>query len=268
MKFTILIVRPPGYRFSDCFKEPAETVMYGLRSLGHESEMTENGFRRGSRHILFGGHLLAADSVLPKDSILYNLEQVNGGHTGNLATLGRKYTLWDFAKPNCGSWEGLDVQARHVPIGYVPEMTRIIPADKDIDVLFYGSMNPRRHAIIEQLTRLGLNVISRVNDAYGAVLDSLIARAKVVLNIHYAATQLFEIVRVGYALANSKAVVSEQSVDDYPELKDGICITPYSALVDTCRHLSTTHKLRAALEGRALESFRRMPETQYLEAAL
>lgn len=242
--------------------------MYGLKALGHQSEITENAFRRGSQHIVFGGHLLSADSVLPNDSVLYNLEQVNGGHVGNLATLAKKYTLWDFAKPNCESWAGLDIEARHVPIGYVPEMTRIIPAEKDIDVLFYGSMNPRRHAIIEQLTRLGLNVVSRVNDAYGAVLDSLIARAKIILNIHYATTQLFEIVRVGYALANSKAVVSEQSVDDYPELKDGISIRPYSALVDACKELLAKHKHRAELELRALESFRRMPENEYLEAAL
>ena len=50
-------------------------------------------------------------------------------------------------------------------------------------------------------------------NAYGGKRDALIARAKVVLNIHYYAAQVFEIVRVSYLLANSKAVVTEIGPD-------------------------------------------------------
>lgn len=268
MRFSIVIVRPPGYRYSDCFREVSETVMYGLRALGHEVEITENSFRHGDKHIIFGGHLLSADSTLPPGSILYNLEQVGAGNIGNLAILGGRYTIWDFAKPNCDEWAKRRIQSVHVPIGYSPEMTRIPPAEEDIDVLFYGSMNQRRSVILEQLHKLGLKVVVKINTAYGAELDELIARAKVILNIHFCDAQLFEIVRVGYALANKKAVVSEQSVDDYPQLRYGICCAPYLALVQRCVELvkyGTAHK---DLGQTGFNAFSKMPETDFLSAAI
>lgn len=242
--------------------------MYGLRALGHEAEITENAFRRDTQHIIFGGHLLSADSTLPPGSVLYNLEQVTAGNLGNLPVLGGKYTIWDFAKPDCDEWAKRRIQAVHVPIGYSPEMTRITPTEEDIDVLFYGSMNRRRAAILEQLHKVGLNVVVRVNDAYGAELDALIARAKVILNIHFCDSQLFEIVRVGYALANNKAVVSEQSLDDYPSLKDGIKSVPYLALVDACLELARDHCARNELAARGFVNFSLTREEQFLEAAL
>lgn len=268
MKYTIVIVRPPGYRYSDCFKEVAETVMYGLKALGHEAEIAENTFRNGSKHIVFGGHLLSADSTLPPGSILYNLEQVAGGNIGNLAILGGRYTIWDFAKPNCDEWAKRRIQAVHAPIGYSEEMTRIQPAEEDIDVLFYGSMNRRRSAVLEQLHKLGLNVVVRINSAYGRQLDELIARAKVILNIHFCDAQLFEIVRVGYALANKKAVVSEQSLDDYPHLRDGIKSVPYLALVDACRELVSNNDARRDLAQRGFEKFSVINEADFLESVL
>ena len=282
VKFTIVIVRPDSYRYSDCFKEVAETVMFGLRSLGHEAEITENMLRHNTTHIFFGGHLLPADSTLPEGSILYNLEQVNGGNTGNLDILcrrytmwnfakpncHRRYTMWDFAKPNCDEWAKRRVRAVHVPLGYSPEMTRIQPTEQDIDVLFYGSMSGRRAAVLKQLQKLGLNVVVRINNAYGAELDALIARARLILNIHFCDAQLFEIVRVGYALANRKAVVSEQSVDDYPTLEDGIKIVPYLALVDACIELIQKPELRHEYEAKGFDKFRTTPETSFLEAAL
>lgn len=270
MKFTIVIVRPSGYRYSDCFKELAETVMYGLRALGHDAEMAENGFRRDTKHIIFGGHLLSADSLLPPGSVLYNWEQVErGGGIGNLATLGGKYTIWDYAKPNCDEWAKKRIQAVHVPLGYVSEMTRITKIAEDIDVLFYGSMSKRRGAILEQLDKLGLKVVVAINNAYGVELNALIARAKVILNVHVAEeSRVFEISRVGYLLANKKAVVSEQSIDDYTSLKDGIKVVPYLALVDACRDLVMNDAARRTLAQKGFEKFSSTLEAAFLEEVL
>ncbi len=45
-----------------------------------------------------------------------------------------------------------------MPVGYVPELTRIAAAPaEDIDILFYGSMNERRNNVISQLRQAGLN---------------------------------------------------------------------------------------------------------------
>lgn len=267
MKFTIVIVRPPGYRFSDCFREVAETVMYGLRELGYEAEITENTFRPNTKHIIFGAHMVSADSSFPPDSVLYNLEQVDGGNIGNLRILGGKYTIWDYAKPNCDAWAKFRIQAVHVPIGYVPEMTRIPSSEQDIDVLFYGSLNDRRKTVLNELHKSGLNLVVRVNDCYGSELDNLMARAKVILNVHYYESKIFEIVRVGYALANKKCVVSEQSVDEYPTLVNGLCVCDYDDIAGYCISLLKTPSHIDYMAHEGFRAFSATKESDFLERA-
>lgn len=264
----MVIVRPNGYRFSDCFLEVADTVAYGLKSLGHDTRVVENDFRPQDAQIIFGSHLLSRKFPLPENSLLYNLEQIAGGNVGGMMELAKTHVVWDYAAPNVQEWKRIGVDAVHVPVGYSPEMTRIDPVDESIDVLFYGSMNGRRMAVISELFRKGLQVRIRVNDAYGSALDSLIARAKVILNLHYYESKIFEIVRVGYALANRKAVVSEKSVDDYPELSGGIECVPYNSLVDACVDLVKNSDKRRTLAKRGFELYSQMKEAEILEAAL
>ena len=127
--------------------------------------------------------------------------------------------MWDYSLHNIDKWKtywetmNCAYAPVHVPLGYVPELTRIRPAPiQDIDVLFYGSLNDRRSAIIKALCDAGANVHT-VFGVYGKGRDELIARSKVVLNLHFYEQKLFEIVRVSYLLANSKAVVTECSSD-------------------------------------------------------
>ena len=46
MRFAVSIVSPPGYVHSASFKEVAEALHYGLRSLGHDSVLTTKIARR------------------------------------------------------------------------------------------------------------------------------------------------------------------------------------------------------------------------------
>jgi hypothetical protein len=55
--------------------------------------------------------------------------------------------------------ELLGKHVHHVPLGYATELPRISRAtEQDIDVLFYGSLNPRRAAVLDQLRQAGLAV--------------------------------------------------------------------------------------------------------------
>jgi len=83
----------------------------------------------------------------------------------------------------------------YVPIGYVPELTRIAPAAEDIDVLFYGASYERRYAVLRDLHDRGLRV-KWLSGVYGASRDAWIARSKIVLNIHYWDAKIFEKVRL------------------------------------------------------------------------
>jgi hypothetical protein len=140
---------------------------------------------------------------------------------------------------------------------------------QDIDVLFYGSVNERRARVIVELRNRGLNA-QAVFGVYGAPRDSLIARAKVVLNLHYYDTSIFEIVRVSYLLANRKAVVSEchDGTEIDPDMVDAVRLAPYEQLVDACVDLVNDGPARLALEERALCRISARPEEVFLAAAL
>ena len=86
------------------------------------------------------------------------------------------------------------------------------PSPEDIDVLFVGSVNERRLIVLKQLAAQGINVDARFN-LYGAERDAFVARARIILNVHFYDARLFEIVRVSYLLANRKCVVSETGSD-------------------------------------------------------
>ena len=86
-------------------------------------------------------------------------------------------------------------------------------------MLFYGSLNSRRQAVLENLRLAGLKVV-HLFGVYGEERDAAIANAKVVLNLHYYEDSIHELVRTSYLLANKKAVVSEAGPGT--EIEDGI----------------------------------------------
>jgi hypothetical protein len=278
VRFAVTVLRPPGYQHWEAFTEVAETVHSALLHLGHDSVLTHDPHLPGRRHIILGSNLLAhhpnpAD-VLPGNSVLYNLDQVSPDSpwiTQNLLDLFKKHTVWDYSTRNITALERLGVSgARHVPIGHVPELERIPPArEEDIDVLFIGSLNERRLAPIRQLASEGLNAVAQFG-LYGETRDALLARAKIVLNIHFYQAKVFEIVRVSYLLANGRFVVSEHGHDTEEEARfaTGLAFTDYTKITDTCHHyLQHTAERRAHAEtGRAL--MHAHPATDILRPAI
>lgn len=275
MKLAVTVVAPPGYPHAAAFVEVAETLHAALTALGHDSMLTTEGRLPGRRHIVLGANLLPGYPLpLAEDAILYNLEQVQPGSSWfrpELLELFRHYTLWDYSRRNRDALAPLGIEvARLVPIGYVPELTRIEPApDPDVDVLFFGSSNPRRTAVIERMRAAGLRV-EAVFGVYGAARDALIARAKVVLNVHFYDAKVLEMVRVSYLLANRCCVLSEVSSDreDDDALAAGVAFAGYDDLVARAQELVADPALRARFGQRGLELMRERPATDYLRAAL
>lgn len=207
--------------------------------------------------IIVGPHRLREPP--PRDAILYNFEQVATQSAGYERLLwlvqNSDCEVWDYSKANVAWWRKHGVLAKHVEVGYVPELARIPQADEDIDVLFYGAAHPRRRQILNELRERGLNVVAKFG-VYGAERDVLIARSKVVLNVHYYEPGQFEISRVSYLLANKKCVVSETGIDD--EYHAGVMFAEYAKLVDACESAATDSALRrrVAEEGFRLFSSR------------
>jgi hypothetical protein len=275
--FLISVLRPPGYRHAAAFQEIAETLCFGLQRLGCIAAIQENRFAADATNIILGANLIAEKVIdmIPANSIVYNLEQIEPTSKWFEPTLQRllcEFVAWDYSARNIERIRQLvdAAQIRHVPIGYVPEMSRITAAgSQDIDVLFYGSTNARRSKIIHALRAAGLNLHTAF-DVYGAERDALIGRSKVVLNMHYYDSSIFEIVRVSYLLANRKAVVTEchAGTEIDADMQDAVVPAPYDRLVDACVELVGDSRLREALEQRGFARIVARDETAILRTAL
>ena len=267
MKFIIIPI-------SNIFNDIAETLRFGLAQLQHESTI-QREILNGHIHILLGSHLITDWTIIPKSSIIYNLEQLGSNSTYLSPQYIQKlneFQVWDYSNRNI-DWLKQNSSSKnpiHVPVGYVPTLTRIKTHEiQDIDVLFYGWMNERRQTIIDQLIASGLKV-QVLSNSFDLELDSYIARSKVILNVHYYESKIFEIIRVSYLLSNKKAVVSE--VDDETEIdkliRSGIFGVRYESLCDSCIELVMDDAKRKKLEEDGFIAFTSLPESDYLEVGL
>lgn len=269
MRCNLTTIRPAGFIHSSGFAEVIDSLAWALCALGHEANVTENWLSNSETNIVFGAELLSAAQTLPKNTIIYNLEQPSHPNLEKVRELAKGLTVWDYSATNVRDWQARGYQVRHVPIGYTPNLTRIPKADvQDIDVLFYGFLTPRRTKIIEELKAAGLKVVATEN-CYGGGRDNLISRAKVVLNIHHDGRSLFEIVRVSYLLANGKCVVSECSEDDadYGDLK-GIWRLGNVPIAEVCREIIGWDVNRKGWEAVGLRNIRARDYVATVRSAL
>src|SRR5262249_16785613 len=93
----------------------------------------------------------------------------------------------------------------------------------------------RRQDVLSALRRRGVKVETAFG-VYGGERDRLIARSKVVLNVHYHESKVFEVVRVSYLLANGRFVVCERGgmPDEEMEVAGGVAFADYGDLVQVC----------------------------------
>ncbi|GAB0058719.1 hypothetical protein SIID45300_03074 [Candidatus Magnetaquicoccaceae bacterium FCR-1] len=273
--FRIVLISPPGYDHAEALREVVETLHFGLRALGHPVTMAINDFDPAARNILVGGNLMPVEWIerVPSGTILYNLEQWQSSWIGNeaLPALMARCETWDYDAHNLDRLReaGLVGPSRHVPIGYVPELTRIPVETETIDVLFYGSLNERRRRILVELEEAGL-AVQLLFGLYGQARDAVIARSRIILNIHYYDTKIFEIARISYLLANAKAVVTEKDPETRidPALDDAMAAVPYDQLVATCIALIRDEPRRQAMARAGFERFSARLERDILREAL
>lgn len=277
-RFALVLIRPKHRVHMSVFREVVEVVHAGLSRLGYVAGIVEHQFVQNACNVIFGSHTLSYQSVglIPANAILYNFEQIEPRLDTLqffLKELAPRFNIWDYSRYNVAQLAALGCRdnVRFVPLGYTPELTRIASADEqDIDVFFSGAMSPRRESAIEALRAKGLNVLC-VSDVYGEERDRLIARAKVVLNLHYHEnTRVFEVPRVFYLLANGKAVVTEHdaALDVEADLLDAVVAAPYERVADACRDLVDDPQRRAALGKAGMQCMLARNEVEILRPAL
>ena len=274
MPYAVTLVCPTGYVHSLALLEIAETLNHALTNMGVDSILTDKFDEPGRCHIVLGAHLLSkfAMGPLKPDSIIYNFEQIDPDSPWleeSYLSLLRRHQVWDYSARNILLLQRQGVaNIQHVPLGYVAQMERIKPAVQDIDVLFYGSINPRRQAVLDALMAAGLKV-KQVFNYYGPPRDELIARSKIVLNMHYYESKIFEVARVTYLLTNGVCVVSETGNDPVEQdYADALAFAPYEGLVSTCLTLITNPQQRQAIARQGQEFIRSLRQELLLESAI
>ncbi len=272
--YNIILVKPEGYIHSECFREIIESLEDGFKKIGMDVSVTINSVRGDAINIVIGSHLLPAKLIcaLPANSIIYNFEQLGNQQAvkQDFYAAIKLFQIWDYSKENIAKLSEMGIKAVHVPVGYSPVLTRIISMkEPDIDVLFYGSINDRRRHIIESLRQAGVNV-QTLFGAFGQKRDNIIARSKIVLNIHYYPTNIFEIARVSYLLANKKAVICEKSLTTKIEddLKAACLYVPYEDIVSATVDLLTFPKKRISLEKAGFSAIKSRKQEAILTQAL
>jgi SAM-dependent methyltransferase len=247
-----------------CFDDSILPMYYALRRLGYKVEIRRDSMNPASLNICYGSNYdpLGQWTPLPANSVIVNLEQLTSPGYPWLKNeayfeLLSRHEVWDFSRQNIEYLAGRGLVAAFLPQGYVPEMTRLKPgAIENQDVLFYGALTPRRRAVLAELTAKGVRV-NCLTRAYGARRDQAIYTAKLFLNIHHSVPASLEVVRLGYILANSRAVVSELNPDTYhyPELAGACAFSPYDGLAETTLELLKDADRRGRQARQGFEAF-------------
>lgn len=270
--FNICIVRPPDYIWSSCFMELAELIAFSIKDLGLSVSISENGYS-SSRNIVIGSHLLnkSMADLLPKHSIIFNTEPVGDSvRTWNenaLHFLGR-FEAWDYSKRNISILGSLGIKPPKLfKFGYHKELERIHnKVEKDIDILFYGTMTPERQSILNGLEKARLKVV-KLNGVFGAERDSFIARSKIILNLHQYDTKDLEIVRCHYLMNKRKAIVSQCDAETNldPDYRGGLILTPYDNVISSCLSAISSPVFLVEQEKRALETIKKLDSVQIIK---
>src|SRR5208282_375118 len=211
---------------------------------------------------------------LPVNTIVYNVEMMvpSSPFLPVLSAFLRRFETWDYSATNIAAWRaaGISNCVRLLRPGYLPEDTTIdTTAASDIDALFYGGVNWRRDFILRDIARAGVRMHVAVN-IYGAARDALIARAKLIVNIHSQEDSVLEFARISQALANRRLLVTEpgHAGDVDAQLSEALVIGRASELGTTCRRLLDDDPRRLALAERAFAIYSQRDFTASLRELL
>jgi hypothetical protein len=269
-QFNIVLLAPPGYTHAESLLDVCHLLHASFESLGYSATFHVNELHAGAINVVVGYHLVADAGFFDGFRVVfYQLEQLvehGSGYTPERhAVLQFAEQVWDYSPENAEFLRSQGLRdVRVLPLGFHEKLKTIAPVASDIDILFYGSLNERRRKILDAL--MARCRARAVFGRYGKERDALIARSKIILNIHRYEAKILEQVRISYLLNNGCFVISEDSAHN--PLEGMIVAAPYERLVETCmNHLANeAGRIRFAAEGMRL--FSRRPMAEFLRAIL
>ena len=227
--------------FEDC----ALGLQDALKTLGICSTLCSDFIKPDTSdlYIIFGVNEFSG-KLLPTNYIVYQLEQyVETAEWFNpkyISILKNAKAVMDYSFKNIMKLKQNNItntyytpfsyMAIHDTLNYENKDFEEIEKHKDIDVLFVGSINERRRAILDELIKRGLkvqtvvggfwrgeNFLSSTKHKHIGEHDDLrnetLKRTRIVINIHFYEKAILEIVRLSYFLSNKSFIITEPSSD-------------------------------------------------------
>lgn len=215
----LCIMQPQGYVHALGLLDPARYLRFQLRRFGVQVTMAKNRLRHDAVNFVFGAHLGFDPSLRRRYSCIFvNLEQLGEGGaavTPEYLALLQSSAVIDYDPHNVPAYAADPADVPIAPVWHAPYLGQdgLLPLEqRPIDLLFFGSMNPRREALLARIEATGRQVMTFDSPLYGAERDAFIQQAKAVINLHFYPSARFEQVRVAHCLSLGTPVISERSL--------------------------------------------------------
>jgi SAM-dependent methyltransferase len=219
----LCVMQPAGHVHALAFLDPARYLRWQLRRLGATVTLAKNRLREDALNIVFGAHLGFPREWTERHAcVFFNLEQLGaGGATLDAAYLEllRTAAVVDYDAANVEAYVRAAADVPVVPLLHAPYLDTpgALPLEqRPIDLLFVGTLNPRRQALLDRIEAAGCRVATFDHPVYGPERDAFVRQAKAVLNCAYYASSRFEQVRVAHALSLGTPVISLRPAGPLP----------------------------------------------------
>ena len=183
----------------------AKVLKHQLTSLGYKAIIIDKPIQIDkSLHIFIGIH---PNWRLPRNYIFWQTEVVESHYFTKryLDIIKNSLQVWEYNKANLSAYSHKDVKLIEPSVLIQPS------ANKDIDFVFYGWIegSKRRKLLLNELGK-HLNVKIYTNVLKDQMWN-ILARTKVILNIHYYDSSPLELFRISECFSHGCHVVSEGS---------------------------------------------------------
>ncbi len=228
----ISIVQPLGYIHSLGFLDQARYLRYQFRRFGAQVTMAKNRLRHDAVNFVLGAHLGFDPALRQRHACIFvNLEQLGDGGAAvsqDYLQLLRSSAVVDYDAANVPTYAADTGDVPVVPLLYAPYLRPqqgIDLAQRPFDLLFIGSMNPQRQAMIQRIEACGVSVAMFDHALYGPERDAFILQAKAVFNTPFYDSSRFEQARVSHCLSLGTPVISERRASTRPHPAFEDCVT-------------------------------------------
>lgn len=208
-------------------------------------------------YIIFNINKIAEEDI-PKNYIVYNFEQLTTERKWNESFFDKcknAKKVLDYSLENIKQFDLRNITAHHLPFGWCSILEPDYSLDdKDIDLLFLGSLNNNRISTVTEINRknLGKNFYLH-NKCFDDDFEKVVSKSKIGLNIHYYnGKTILELTRIIPFICAGIHVISERSNDlFYDKIFNGIItFCKKEDMADAVKKAISEYELSYALKKR------------------